>query len=284
MKKRYCINCGKELPNEAEFCLYCGAKQPPVKIDASNKDQQHDQSAESSAPQSSDKQEKTDTSSNNLTKASLSVPDKKRKSKKAKRKTKRIWAILAALVVLFIALAVYGNHHSSSATGTATAYNNSSSDSSSDDETDDSDYDDSDYTDDSSDSEESEDTGDFDNEPVAGISSSDYDATEAASNTYSYGELLKSDDYKGESYNITNAQVLQASEDGGATKLLVYTDDYAQEIFTVYYPDTTEAVKDDYVTIKGVLGSREDYDTQSGGSNTVPSIVAQDVSVTGQGS
>lgn len=268
---------------EAEFCLHCGTKQPPVKIDASNNDQQHDQSAESSAPQSSNKQEKTDTSSNNLTKASLSAPDKKRKSKKARRKTKRIWAVLAALVVLFIALTVYGNHRSSSATGTATAYNNSS-DSSSDDETDDSDYDDSDYTDDSSDSEDSEDTGDFNNEPVAGISSSDYDATEAASNTYSYGELLKSDDYKGESYNITNAQVLQASEDGGATELLVYTDDYADEIFTVYYPDTTEAVKDDYVTVKGVLGGREDYDTQSGGSNTVPTIVAQDVSVTGQGS
>ncbi|GAT18391.1 integral membrane protein (putative) [Secundilactobacillus silagincola] len=284
MEKRYCINCGKELPNEAEFCLYCGAKQPPVKIDASNTEQQQDQSVESSAPQSSDHQEKTDTSSNNLTKASLPAPEKKRKSKKAKRKTKRIWAILATLAVLFIALAVYGNHHSSSATGTATAYNNSSSDSSSDDTDDSSDYDDSDYADDSSDSEDSEDTGDFTNEPVAGISATDYDATEAAGNNYSYGELLKSDDYKGESYNITNAQVLQANESGSATELLVYTDDYADEIFTVYYPDTTEAVKDDYVTVKGVLGGREEYDTQSGGSNTVPTIVAQDVSVTGQGS
>jgi hypothetical protein len=119
---------------------------------------------------------------------------------------------------------------------------------------------------------------------VAGIPAADYDATEAAGNNYSYGELLKSDDYKGESYNITNAQVLQANESGSATELLVYTDDYADEIFTVYYPDTTEAVKDDYVIVKGVLGGREEYDTQSGGSNTVPTIVAQDVSVTGQGS
>ncbi len=43
----------------------------------------------------------------------------------------------------------------------------------------------------------------------------------------------------------------------------------------IYYPDTTDAVKDDYVTINGVLGDREDYDTQAGGSNTVPTLVAQ---------
>lgn len=279
MKKRYCINCGRELPNEAEFCLYCGTKQAPAKTDVSNTSQQYKGTISSPNPQSSQNQKRSDTSSKLLTKELPSTPEKKTQSKKSKHKTRRIWVVLMAVVVLFIAIAVHASSNANSATGTATSYNNSSSDSSSADDTDDSDYED-----DSSDSDDSEDTGDFTNEPVAGISASDYDATEATENTYSYGELLKSDDYKGESYNITNAQVLQASEDNGATELLVYTDEYADEIFTVYYADTTEAVKDDYVNIKGVLGSREDYDTQSGGSNTVPTMVAQDVSVTGQGS
>lgn len=280
MEKRYCINCGKELPNEAEFCLYCGAKQATVKADVSHAVQQYEDSINTSKTQNDKNTKRANSASKASTVEHTPAPEKKLKSKKAKRRTKRVWAILMAVVVIFIAVAVHASHNSNSATETATSYNDSSSDSSS---TDDSDYDDSDDSD-YDDSSDSEDTGDFENKPVKGISAADYDATEAAGNNYSYGELLKSDDYKGESYNITNAQVLQADEDDGATQLLVYTDEYADEIFTVYYPDTTEAVKDDYVTVKGVLGSRENYDTQSGGSNTVPTIVAQDVTVTGQGS
>ncbi|MCH5462746.1 zinc ribbon domain-containing protein [Lactobacillus sp. LC28-10] len=280
MENRYCTNCGKELPRDAEFCLYCGTKQPTVERDAPRGDNQYNQSDNHKSNDNQDNElgntfTTATSSAGALTKQKINSP------KKSKHKNKRIWFVLAAVVVIFIGLAIHASTSSSSATGTSASYDNSSSDNSSSDDTDDSDnYDDTD----DSDTDDSEDTGDFENEAVAGISSSDYDATEAAENTYSYGELLKSDDYNGESYNITNAQVLQASEDDGATTLLVYTDEYADDIFKVYYPDTTDAVEDDYVTIKGVLGSREDYDTQSGGSNTVPTIVAQDVSVTGQGS
>ncbi|WP_252904133.1 zinc ribbon domain-containing protein [Secundilactobacillus silagei] len=31
MEKQFCVKCGKELPNEAEFCPYCGLKQPVLK-------------------------------------------------------------------------------------------------------------------------------------------------------------------------------------------------------------------------------------------------------------
>ncbi|WP_353805440.1 hypothetical protein, partial [Acinetobacter baumannii] len=102
-----------------------------------------------------------------------------------------------------------------------------SDDTTDDDTDDDSDEDDSyDYDDDSEDDDE-DDSGDFTEDSVAGISASDYDSASAASNNWSYGELLKSDSYYGSSYNVTNAQVLQATESNGSTMLLVYTDDYA---------------------------------------------------------
>lgn len=279
MEKRFCIHCGKPIPENADFCPYCGTKQS---ITTSDEDvqqpkQDYDRPTEVFYPEGW--QSKNDESSKTTKKMTTN-------SKQKWYKSRLVWALIA-LFFLFFFIAVK-THESSYSTATPTEYTSDSDDSDSDDTTDDdtdedSDDDDDDsydYDDDSEDDDE-DDSGDFTEDSVAGISASDYDSTEAASNNWSYGELLKSDDYNGESYNVTNAKVLQANESYGSTMLLVYTDDYASELFMVYYPSTTSAVKGDYVSINGVLGDREDYETQSGGTNTVPAMVAQDVTVTG---
>ncbi|MFC6253339.1 zinc ribbon domain-containing protein [Secundilactobacillus hailunensis] len=295
MEKQFCVKCGKELPNEAEFCPYCGLKQPVLKKGSVTPEKQYERPTEVFYPQNNDtKINQNETGAKNIVTPSSETPKKEFHNEfkpyiPKKVKPKKPWykhglaiVLVAALFLFAFVLAKDAINGSSSTTEAAGSYDNSNSndstsDDSSSDDTEDSD-DDSDYEDEDSDD---DDTGDFTNDSVAGISASDYDATEAAGNTYSYGELLKSDDYNGESYNITNAEVLQADENDGATTLLVYTDEYVDEVFKIYYPDTTDAVKDDYVTVKGVLGDREEYDTQAGGSNTVPTIVAQDVSITG---
>lgn len=94
--------------------------------------------------------------------------------------------------------------------------------------------------------------------------------------------MIKSEEYKEKSYDISNATALQADESDRSTTLLAYSDDARDDLIKAYLPDTTDAVKDEYVSIKGNLESRENYDTQSGGSNAVPTIVAYEVSVTGK--
>lgn len=96
--------------------------------------------------------------------------------------------------------------------------------------------------------------------------------------TYRYGELVKSNDHAGEPY-VIKAQVLQAQEDSGYTTLLVYTNDDPDELYAVYYDGKTSAIEDDYVYIKGLLGKLYSYDTQIGGSNTVPTIGAKSIKV-----
>lgn len=110
-----------------------------------------------------------------------------------------------------------------------------------------------------------------------------YDATEGENNaqTHTYGEFVKSDDWLGKSYHISKAKVLQADEDEDGTTLLVYTDDDPSHLFMVLYEDKTDAVEDDYVDIEGVFLKRQTYDTQIGGSNTVPALVTQKMTVTG---
>jgi len=303
VEKQFCVKCGKELPNEAEFCPYCGLKQPVLKKVSVTLEKQYERPNEVFYPQNNDtKINQDETGAKNIVTPSSETPKKEFHNEfkpyiPEKAKPKKPWykhglaiVLIAALFLFAFVLAKDAINSSSSTTEAAGSYDNSSSndstpDDSSSDDTEDSD-DDSDYEDEDSSDEDSDDddTGDFTNDSVAGISASDYDATEAAGNKLSYGELLKSDDYNGQSYDITNAEVLQANESDGATTLLVYTDDYSNDLFMIYYPDTTDAVKDDYVTINGVLGDREDYDTQAGGSNTVPTLVAQKISVTGHDS
>ncbi|WP_461244554.1 zinc ribbon domain-containing protein [Secundilactobacillus muriivasis] len=277
MEKRFCIHCGKPVPENADFCPYCGTKQPTTTSDedVQQPKQAYDRPTEVFYPEGWQ-------SANEETSKTTDKPASGLKKKWYK--SRLVWTLIA-LFFLFFFIAVK-THESSYSTAAPTEYTSDSDDSDSDDTTDDdtdddSDEDDSyDYDDDSEDDDE-DDSGDFTEDSVAGISASDYDSASAASNNWSYGELLKSDSYYGSSYNVTNAQVLQATESNGSTMLLVYTDDYADELFMVYYPDTTTAVKDNYVSIKGILGNRENYDTQSGGTNTVPAMVAQDVTVTG---
>ncbi|MCJ8184771.1 hypothetical protein [Lactiplantibacillus pentosus] len=114
-------------------------------------------------------------------------------------------------------------------------------------------------------------------------SSNSYNATDGENNAqkYSYGDLVKSNNFVGKSYHISKAEVLQAEEDDGQTVLLVYINDDPDDLFMVVYDGTTKAVEDDYVDIQGVLPKRQTYKTQSNGSNTVPSLVANKITVTG---
>lgn len=97
--------------------------------------------------------------------------------------------------------------------------------------------------------------------------------------TYKYGELVKSNDHAGEPYVIENAKVLQAQQENGQTALLVYLNDDSTQLILVNYPHKTAAIEDDYVTVKGTLGKLKTYDTQAGGSNTVPTINAKQIKV-----
>ncbi|MHA3850848.1 hypothetical protein ACX1CG_04565 [Lactiplantibacillus plantarum] len=116
--------------------------------------------------------------------------------------------------------------------------------------------------------------------------SDSYNATEGENNAekYTYGDFVKSDDWVGKSYHISKAEVLQADEKDGQTVLLVYTDDDPDHTFMVAYDGKTPAVEDDYVDIQGVFSKRQSYDTKIGGSNTVPSLVASKITVTGKDS
>lgn len=254
---KFCVNCGKTIPKEAIFCPFCGAKQPEI----SSNSETYERPTEVFIP--SKKEKNPDMNLNKSPVGSTKTPW-----------FKKWWAwCIAAIAAIGIGIGIYNANYDSLG-GVETSTTDSSS-------TDDDTSDGTDTTTDDSSSDATDDeTGDFTNEAVAGISSSDYDSTEAANNTATYGELIKSDDHAGESYNIDNGEVLQADESDGATTLLVYTSDY-DDIIKVYYADTTKAVEDDYVNVKGVLGKREDYDTQSGGTNTVPTIVAQSITVTG---
>lgn len=96
-----------------------------------------------------------------------------------------------------------------------------------------------------------------------------------------YGELIKSNDYYAKPYSISKGEVLQATEGKGVTSLLVYTDDDSDQLFQVDVRGKTKAIEDDYVSINGVLDKMTDYDTQAGGSNTVPVLFANKATVIG---
>lgn len=99
------------------------------------------------------------------------------------------------------------------------------------------------------------------------------------SNVWSYGELLKSDKHAGKQYAVNSATVIQADEEDGKTALLAYINDDPSHLFWIDYSHTTKAVEDSVINVKGKLGVRKDYDTQDGGSNTVPSIKARTIDV-----
>lgn len=111
-----------------------------------------------------------------------------------------------------------------------------------------------------------------------------YDETEGNKNeqSLSYGQLIKSDNFAGKSYHIGKGEVLQAEEEDGKTMLLVYINDDPDDLFMVMYDGKTDAIEDDYVELEGVLGDREDYDTDIGGSNTVPTMLATKIAVSGR--
>ena len=115
-------------------------------------------------------------------------------------------------------------------------------------------------------------------------SSSNDSSSENNAEKYTYGDFAKSDDWVGKSYHVSKAEVLQADEKDGQTVLLVYTDDDPDHTFMVAYDGKTPAVEDDYVDIQGVFSKRQSYDTKIGGSNTVPSLVASKITVTGKDS
>ncbi|KLD58600.1 hypothetical protein WP50_25070, partial [Lactiplantibacillus plantarum] len=52
-------------------------------------------------------------------------------------------------------------------------------------------------------------------------------------------------------------------------------DDDPDHTFMVAYDGKTPAVEDDYVDIQGVFSKRQSYDTKIGGSNTVPSLASE---------
>ncbi|AWF96515.1 hypothetical protein [Weissella cibaria] len=94
------------------------------------------------------------------------------------------------------------------------------------------------------------------------------------SQNISYGMLIKSDDNKGKAY-IVSGSVLQAQSDSGMEMLLVDATgngDYVEVIVN----GKTNAVEDSTITAQGVLGKRDTYDTQAGGSNTVPTLYVDD--------
>lgn len=113
--------------------------------------------------------------------------------------------------------------------------------------------------------------------------SNEYNASEGENNaqTLNYGQLVKSDNFIGKSYHISKAEVLQAEETSGKTLLLAYIDDDPDHLFMILYNGKTQAAEDDYIEVEGILGKREDYKTNIGGSNTVPSMVAKNIVVTG---
>lgn len=105
-------------------------------------------------------------------------------------------------------------------------------------------------------------------------------------NKLSYGMLIKAQDrYAGEPYHITKGHVMQAMEQDGETTLLVQITNkgygFWDDIVYINYPNITDAVDDDFVEIWGTLGEKMDYDTQIGGSNSVPSMKADSIKVTG---
>ncbi|MGP0696628.1 hypothetical protein [Listeria monocytogenes] len=100
---------------------------------------------------------------------------------------------------------------------------------------------------------------------------------------YSYGTLIKKSNLY-VPYHITKGQVMQAQEDDlGETTLLVYIKDTGygvwDDLVMIKLDKTTEAVKDDFVEVWGEIQGTETYDTQIGGSNTVPSMKATSVRV-----
>lgn len=105
-------------------------------------------------------------------------------------------------------------------------------------------------------------------------------------NTLTYGMLNKSQDkYVGEPYHITKGRVMQAMEDNGKTTLLVQLTNKGygiwDDIIAVYYPNTTDAVDNDFVEIWGTLGQKWNYTTKIGGSNSVPTMKADTIKVIG---
>lgn len=114
--------------------------------------------------------------------------------------------------------------------------------------------------------------------------SSVYDSAEGESNAqnYGYGDFIKSDKWVGQSFHISKAQVLQANEEENGTMLLVYTDDDPSNLYMVLSKETTDAVKDDFVDVQGIFSKRETYETNIGGKNTTPVLIANKITVTGK--
>ncbi|MCM3317190.1 hypothetical protein M3603_11085 [Rummeliibacillus stabekisii] len=101
---------------------------------------------------------------------------------------------------------------------------------------------------------------------------------------FPYGMLNKSQKgYKGKPYHITKGHVMQAIEVNGKTFLLVEITNkgygYYEDIIAVNFDKKTDAIEGDLIEVYGTLKEKFDYDTQIGGSNSVPAMIADSVKV-----
>lgn len=105
-----------------------------------------------------------------------------------------------------------------------------------------------------------------------------YDETEASENAsqLTYGDLMKSNKYLGESYKLKNLRVSQAFDDGVDTELMAYD---GSDLYHISYRGETPAVKDSIINVTGVIMEQFNYDTSIGGNNTVPNIAANQIEI-----
>lgn len=101
----------------------------------------------------------------------------------------------------------------------------------------------------------------------------------ASATTIPFKQLDKNPDrYSGERV-VYRGEIFQIQEDFGSTVILLSVTDAGYGFWTdeimVTYDGTTEAVKDDIITVYGTVVGSETYDTRIGGENTVAKIEAK---------
>ncbi len=243
-KTKYCNKCGKSIPNDSDFCPYCGAKQNVIsKVQLTKQ--------ETSAENESSK-------NNSELKAAVNL------KKSSKRWYKRWW--IWGIIIIFILIGINSLGKQSSSSGTSSTHTTSSSST----------------TTSHKDTSSTKTSVRKSVQVLEELDAEDLNSKgESNAQNIQYGELIKSNHYYAKPYSISKGEVLQASESKGMTNMLVYINDDTDQLFEVIIRGKTKAIEDDYVAINGVLDKIYNYDTQSGGSNTVPTIVADKVTVLG---